>query len=65
VFSTQDAEALRDNDLYRQWKQVTKGLSGRDARNAWRRYWDQKMGRDGVRILPAPSPKLRRRVGHK
>jgi len=27
--------------------------SGRDARNAWRRYRDQKMGRDGVRILPA------------
>lgn len=39
VFSAQDAKALADNDLYRQWKQATAGHSGKDALNAWRRYW--------------------------
>jgi hypothetical protein len=28
--------------LAAQWKQVTKGLSGADARRAWRRYWDNR-----------------------
>jgi hypothetical protein len=40
VFSKNDARALRDNDLAAQWKQATRGLSGKDAMNAWRRYWD-------------------------
>lgn len=40
VFSASDAAALRDNDLYQQWKQVTEGLSGKSALRAWRRYWD-------------------------
>lgn len=53
VFSQKDAAALADNDLLKQWRQVTKGLSGADARRAWRRYWDAKMGRDGIRVLPA------------
>jgi hypothetical protein len=53
AFTAKDIEALRDNGLYREWKQVTKGYSGKDALNAWRRYWDQKMGRDGIRVLPA------------
>lgn len=42
VWTADDAAALRDNDLRRQWDEVTKGLSGRDARNAWRRYWDAR-----------------------
>jgi len=41
-FSKQDAKALRDNDLYRQWKQVTRGYGGQDAIRVWRRYWDAK-----------------------
>jgi hypothetical protein len=53
VFSKTDAEALRDNDLYRQWREVTKGYGGKDALRVWRRYWDAKQGRDGVRVLPA------------
>jgi hypothetical protein len=39
-FSAEDAEALRDNDLYQQWQQVTQGHSGKYALRAWRRYWD-------------------------
>jgi hypothetical protein len=53
VFSAEDAKALRDNDLYRQWKQATKGYSGQDALKAWRKYWDSRQNRDGVRVLPA------------
>jgi len=53
VFSKEDAQALLDNGLYQEWKRVTRGYSGKDALNAWRRYWDQKMGRDGIRVLPA------------
>lgn len=53
VYSAEDAEALRDNDLYQQWKQVTRGYHKQDALNAWRRYWDAKQNRDGIRVLPA------------
>jgi hypothetical protein len=55
VFSDQDAEKLKDNDLSQQWKQVTKGLSGADARREWRRQWDAQHNRDGVRALPSPA----------
>jgi hypothetical protein len=41
AFSREDAKALRDNDLYRQWRRVTRGFSGPDAVRAWRRYWDK------------------------
>lgn len=53
VFSREDVKATRDNPLYQQWKQATKGYGGRDALNAWRRHWDAAQGRDGVRVLPA------------
>lgn len=53
VYSRKDAEALKDNDLYQQWKDVTKGFSRHDAFLAWRRYWDKNKGRDGIRVLPA------------
>jgi hypothetical protein len=42
VFTKEDVKLLRDSDLALQWQQVTKGLSGGDARNAWRRYWDRQ-----------------------
>jgi hypothetical protein len=42
VFSHSDAEALTDNPLRQQWDQVTRGLSGRDALNAWRRWWNSE-----------------------
>jgi len=42
VFSARDAEALAHNDLRRQWDQVTRGLSGKDALRAWRRYWESR-----------------------
>jgi hypothetical protein len=41
VFTKEDIKLLRDNDLYLEWQKVTKGYSGRDALNAWRRYWDK------------------------
>lgn len=41
VFSKRDAEALTDNPLRQQWDQATAGLSGKDALNAWRRYWNK------------------------
>ena len=53
VYSREFAKASRDNPLYDQWKDVTEGLSGKDALNAWRRHWDSQQGRDGVRVLPA------------
>ena len=53
AWSHEDVAAMKDNDLYQQWKQATKGYSGQDALRAWRRYWDAKQNRDGVRVLPA------------
>jgi hypothetical protein len=47
VFDKDTIKLLRDSDLALQWKKVTKGLSGRDARNAWRRWWD-KAGREAA-----------------
>ena len=54
IFSYKDAKVIRqDNPLYSQWQQATKGTGGKDALNAWRRYWDGQQNRDGVRVLPA------------
>jgi hypothetical protein len=54
VFSHADARATKNNPLYQQYKQATKGTSGgQGAVNAWRRYWDGQQNRDGVRVLPA------------
>lgn len=39
-FSESEARASKDNDLRRQWDEVTARLSGKDAIRAWRRYWD-------------------------
>jgi hypothetical protein len=39
-WSREDAKALRNGPLAQEWQKVTQGLSGQDARNAWRRYWD-------------------------
>ena len=44
---------MKDNPLYQQWKQVTKGYGGKDALRVWRQHWDSQQGRDGVRVLPA------------
>lgn len=42
VFSKQDAEALANSPLRQQWDQVTRGLSGKDAISAWRKWWNQQ-----------------------
>ena len=39
-FSNDDAELLYSKDLQDAWWKVTDGLSGKDARNAWRRWWN-------------------------
>ncbi len=39
-FSEDDANLLYSKDLQQAWWRVTKGLSGADARRAWRRWWD-------------------------
>ena len=53
-FSREDARAFHDNNpLAQQWKQATRGKSGKDALRAWRAHWDSQQNRDGVRVLPA------------
>lgn len=42
VFSHRDAEALTDSPLRQQWDDATAGLSGKDALNAWRRWWNKE-----------------------
>jgi hypothetical protein len=42
VFSHKDAEALEDNPLRQQWDRVTAGYGGKDAINAWRRWWNKE-----------------------
>ena len=51
VFSREDAKALRNAPLAQEWQQATAGYSGKDALNAWRRYWDGK-DRD---VIAVPS----------
>ena len=36
------AAKLISSSLSEQWQEVTKGLSGKEAFRAWRRYWDKK-----------------------
>jgi hypothetical protein len=40
VFSHDEAWLGNAKDLQDQWQQVTKGLSGNQALNAWRRHWE-------------------------
>lgn len=42
VFSQEEADGTGFHALAAQWGQVTKGLSGSDARREWRRYWDNR-----------------------
>lgn len=43
IFDPQSPILDRADDLYRQWREVTAGHSGAEARKVWRRYWE---GRD-------------------
>jgi hypothetical protein len=41
IFAESDGTFLAENGrLQQEWQRATKGLSGRNARNAWRRYWN-------------------------
>lgn len=42
VFSQKDVLNTDFPALAAQWKRVTRGLSGADARREWRRYWDSR-----------------------
>lgn len=42
VWSRDEAWLGHSRDLYEQWKRITKGLSGAEARRAWRRYWEHR-----------------------
>lgn len=46
AFSRNQVARLFDNDLYRLWKKITAGYSGKNAINAWRRYWDNRPGQE-------------------
>mgnify|MGYP007126047937 CR=1 FL=1 len=43
VWSRDEAWLGHSRDLYEQWRRVTAGYSGAEARRVWRRYWE---GRD-------------------
>lgn len=43
IFDPQSPILDRADDLYQQWREVTAGHSGVEARKVWRRYWE---GRD-------------------
>ncbi len=42
VFSQADVKIPHNAQLAQEWKNVTEGLSGADARRAWRHYWDER-----------------------
>jgi len=44
VWSRDEAWLQHSRGLYEQWQKTTEGLSGADARRAWRRYWDNREG---------------------
>lgn len=39
---TREQEPPEVAELYQDWLRVTRGLSGQDAINAWRRYWENR-----------------------
>lgn len=45
VFDADDPRLARAEALYDQWLEVTAGRSGKDAVNAWRRYWENREDR--------------------
>jgi hypothetical protein len=42
VFDHKEAWLGHSHDLQKRWQDVTQGLSGGDARRAWRRYWESR-----------------------
>lgn len=42
VFHENDPRLAHADDLYDEWVQHTRGYSGKDAVNAWRRYWENR-----------------------
>lgn len=42
IFGSDEEWLAEARDLYDQWLNVTEGLSGQQARNAWRRYWESR-----------------------
>jgi hypothetical protein len=42
IFDSDHPHVQRADELYDQWIQETAGTSGKDAINAWRRYWDNR-----------------------
>lgn len=42
VFSADDPRLRAADDLYEQWLRETQGHSGKNAVNAWRRYWENR-----------------------
>jgi hypothetical protein len=42
VFRKQDVKSLTSKDLAQEWQRATRGLSGKAAIKAWRKYWDNK-----------------------
>ena len=53
VFHDDDPLLDRADDLYEQWLRETEGYSGKNARTAWRRYWEN---RDRSEQPGAPAP---------
>lgn len=54
AFRKEDVKALTNDEFYKLWQKVTHGYSGKNAINAWRRYWN---GRDGS--VPQPFETFR------
>lgn len=42
-------------EMQRLWKDVTAGLSGKDAISAWRKYWRSRQGEDVGTSLPSAA----------
>jgi hypothetical protein len=40
IFDPQSPILDRADELYEQWREVTAGHSGAEARKVWRRYWE-------------------------
>lgn len=56
VFSADDPRLRAADDLYDQWLRETQGHSGKGARDAWRRYWENRdqPAPPGEETQPAP-----------
>jgi hypothetical protein len=54
VFSYDSPYEQAAEELYEQWRRITEGTSGAEARRVWRRYWDSRNTEEAPSLAASP-----------